>query len=205
MNWRATRLAASSAVVVLSLMAVATPASATPSTGATPTAASLVTSATTPVTPPSPSGPVPLTAPAHSATGAASAAPLAYSPAGCVLYTGNYPHFAQSLNYQGVKVFESTSCQYPVDTLCISVSLYKTDFFGDYYESNGNNTNYYSTYVGAGASKYCSNFTQNTTFFGTAYSYSQEGGQTYSAQGTSPRRLVSFASISIRDPRLDLR
>lgn len=191
MKKHVTMLAASSAAVILSLMVVAIPASATPSADAAPTAASLVTNPTTPVTPPSPSGPVPLTAPSHSATAPSSAAPLAYSPAGCVLYTGNYPHFASSLNYQGVKVFESTSCQYPADTLYISVSLYKTDFFGDYYESNGNNTNYYSTYVGAGASKYCSNFTQNTTFFGTAYSYSQEGGHTYSAQGTSPSQTLT--------------
>jgi len=195
MEWRATRLAVSSAVVVLSLMAVATPASATLSsatlsTGATPTAASLVTSATTPVTPPTPSGPVPLTAPTHSATGSASAPQLAYSPAGCELYTGNYPHFARSLDYRGVKVFASTSCQYRVDTLYISVSLYKTDFFGDYYESTGKNKNYYSDKVGAGAPQDCSNFTQNTTFFGIAYSYSQEGGQTYSAEGVTPSRTL---------------
>jgi hypothetical protein len=176
-------------------MAVATPASATLSsatlsTGATPTAASLVTSATTPVTPPTPSGPVSLTAPTQSATGSASAPQLAYSPAGCVLNTGNRPHIARTYNYQGVKVFEDTTCRYSVDRLYISVSLFKTDFFGDYYEDTGKNTNYDSDEVGAGVGVKCINFTQSTTFFGVAYSYSIEGGQTYYAEGVSPSNTL---------------
>ncbi len=171
-------LVAIAAATSLLLLAVPSVANASPAVDAPapPTASSLLSSAPA-------SAPVPMREPSNAA---AFASPQAYSPAGCRLYVSNYPHLAKSLSYSGVKVFESASCTYPVSKLYFSVSLYKTDFWGSYYESNGSNTNYYSTYVGAGAGVYCSDLTQNTTFYGVAYSYSQEGGITYSDEGVSP-------------------
>lgn len=90
------------------------------------------------------------------------------------------------MNYQGVKVFYNVNCLYPVATLYIQVALYKAAFFGPYQENTGYNTNHLESYVAAGAGIYCSNFTQATTFWGTAYAYSIDGGVTYSAEGTGP-------------------
>ncbi len=158
----------------------------------TPTATSLVQGgAGTGVPGPSSGSAAPLRAAVNSASTTPNAAtPQAYSPAGCVINLMGLPHWAQSMNWNGVKIFLSTNCQYPVQTLYISVSLYKTDFWGSYYEANGSNTNYWATSVGAGAGVYCSNFSQWTTFYGVAYSYSQENGTTYSSEGSSRSRSL---------------
>lgn len=154
------------------------------------TAASLLqSSGDSPSAVPATTGPVPLTS-GTARSAAAPDIPGAYSPSGCILNTGNYPHLAASARYGDAKVFETTRCKRNVPVLYISVALYKTDFLGYYFESSGSNRNYNKDNVGAGASKTCSNRTQDTTFFGIAYSYSLEDGKTYSAEGSSPSKTL---------------
>lgn len=158
---------------------------------------------TTPATPAqstssaSSSTPIPLTAPKAASTGTTgtpggspAVVPLAVSPSGCLLNASGYPHLAASQNYEAAKVFDSTNCNVPVDTIYISVALYKYDFWGSYFENSGSNTNTFSSSVGAGASVTCSNLTQSTTFYGTAYSYDTEASGTYSAEGQGPSQTL---------------
>jgi hypothetical protein len=129
---------------------------------------------------------------AASQTSAASPAlvkPMAYSPAGCVLHAGRRPHIQTSPKHKGERwadAFEFTSCKRTVGTLYLSVSLYKTDLLGSYFEGNVHHTVHSKKYVASSPEVKCKNDTQTTHFFAISYSYSIEGGKTYSAEGSSP-------------------
>ncbi len=122
-------------------------------------------------------------------TGSALVKPMAYSPAGCTLHGGRRPHIQTSPKHKGERwadAFEFTSCKRNVGTLYISVSLYKTDLLGSYFEGNVHYTVHNKKYVAASPEVKCRNDTQATDFYAVSYSYSIESGKTYSAEGTSP-------------------
>jgi hypothetical protein len=132
---------------------------------------------------------LPAAASQTTAAGPALVRPMAYSPAGCTLHAGRRPHIQTSPKHKGERwadAFEFTSCKRNVSTLYLSVSLYKTDLFGSYFEGNVHHTVHGKKYVASSPEVKCSNDTQSTNFFAISYSYSIESGKTYSAEGTSP-------------------
>jgi hypothetical protein len=122
------------------------------------------------------------------ASPAVAARPMAISPAKCVLHGGRDPHIQTSNKHPGehwADAFEFTSCKRKVPTLYLSVSLYKTDFLGSYFEDNVHHKVHNKDYVASSPEVKCVNVKQTTNFYAISYSYSIEGGKTYSAEAAT--------------------
>jgi hypothetical protein len=130
------------------------------------------------------------TAPRSTSTSAspAAASPLAFSPAKCRLHGGRDPHIQTSDKHKGERwadANEFTACKRKVPTLYLSVSLYKTDLLGSYFEDNVHHKVNNKDYVASSPEVKCSNDKQTTDFYAISYSYSIEGGKTYSAEAAT--------------------
>jgi hypothetical protein len=118
----------------------------------------------------------------------AAASPMATSPAKCKLHGGRDPHIQTSSKHKGERwadAFEFTSCKRRVSTLYLSVSLYKTDLLGSYFEGNVSHKVHNKDYVASSPEVKCKNDTQTTDFYAISYSYSIEGGKTYTAEAAT--------------------
>jgi hypothetical protein len=117
---------------------------------------------------------------------AASAAPDAVSPAGCVASIDD-AHIATSVA-NAVKVNARITCRRAVQALALQVNLYKKHFFGLLNSLQASTTTSNagrSSLQNQGTFRHCSNH-KSTKWFGTALAASLEGGVVYRAFVVSP-------------------
>jgi hypothetical protein len=117
---------------------------------------------------------------------AASAAPDAVSPAGCVASIDD-AHIATSVA-NAVKVNARIICQRAVQALALRVNLYKKHFFGllnSLQASTTTSNTGRSSLQNQGTFRHCTNH-NSTKWFGTAQAASLEGGVVYTASVVSP-------------------
>jgi hypothetical protein len=129
--------------------------------------------------------------PAHAQTSdraTIASRPMETSPAKCELHFARKPHIQTSDKHKGERwadAFEFASCKRKVSTLYLSVSLYKDDFLGFYYEDSVRHTVHDKDYVASSPEVKCTS-SKSTTFYAISYAYSIESGKKYSAEGQSP-------------------
>lgn len=129
---------------------------------------------------------VPLVAEGAGSGPAASAAPDAVSPAGCVARVDD-AHVAASVA-NAVKVNARVTCKRSVQALALRVNLYKKHFFGllnSLQASTTTSNSGRSSLQNQGTFKHCTN-KKSTKWFGTAQAASLEGGKVYTASVVSP-------------------